>query len=80
MTSKYSGSSKFCVQKCYRLQDLTTYAILPMNMKIIDLLLKRKQKKTTEVVDFYQESIDRVGRDQIRKLVEKGLNIPVLMM
>ena len=59
---------------------MTTCAILPTNMRILKLLLKRRQKKTVGVVDFYQESIEKVGRDQIRKLVEKGLNIPVLIM
>ena len=57
-----------------------TCAILPTNMRILKLLLKGRQKKTVGVTDFYQESIEKVGRDQIRKLVEKGLSIPVLIM
>ena len=80
LTYKYSGISKFCTQKCYRLQGLTTCAILPTNMRILKLLLKRRRKKTVGVTDFYQESIEKVGGDQIRKLVEKGLSIPVLIM
>ncbi len=59
---------------------MTTCAILPTNMRILKLLLKRRRKKTVGVTDFYQESIEKVGGDQIRKLVEKGLSIPVLIM
>ncbi|OGH17909.1 MAG: hypothetical protein A2868_00685 [Candidatus Levybacteria bacterium RIFCSPHIGHO2_01_FULL_40_15b] len=33
-----------------------------------------------KVVDFYQDSIEKIGRDQFKKLVEKGLNIPVFAL
>ena len=33
-----------------------------------------------KVVDFYQDSIEKIGRDQFKKLVEKGLSIPVFAL
>ena len=33
-----------------------------------------------KVVDFYKDSIEKIGRDQFKKLVEKGLSIPVLAL
>ena len=39
---------------------------------------KRRAKKI--FIDFYQESIEKQGRDQIKKLADKGMNIPVIML
>ena len=36
--------------------------------------------QTGKVVDFYQDSIEKIGRDQFKKLVEKGLSIPVFAL
>lgn len=36
--------------------------------------------RTGKVLDFYQDSIEKIGRDQLKKLVEKGLSIPVFVV
>jgi len=48
-------------------------------MKIFGIF-KRPEKKPLKVSDFYQESLDKFGRDQIKKLVEKGLSIPIAVL
>lgn len=65
---------------CYRLQELTLYAILPLNMKIFEIFKKEEKSKARKVSDYYQASLDKFGRDQIKKLVEKGLSIPVAIL
>ncbi len=51
-------------------------------MKLLKFFRAKKTKKDgaiamPKVVDFYQDSIEKIGRDQFKKLVEKGLSIPV---
>ena len=31
-------------------------------------------------MDFYQDSVEKAGRDQIRKIVEKGLSFQVFLL
>jgi len=42
----------------------------------------RKQKKTSakEILDYKMETQVKQGRDQFKKLVEKGINIPVALL
>lgn len=52
-------------------------------LKIFKLQNKRRNLNihgSGKVVDFYQDSIEKIGRDQFKKLVEKGLSIPVLAL
>ena len=49
-----------------------------LTVKIFKFL--RQKEKKRNIVDFYQDSIEKVGRDQIQKLVDKGLNIPVFVL
>ncbi len=37
-----------------------------------------KKKKKEIVLDFYQNSINRIGKAQIKKIVERGLSMPVV--
>ncbi len=46
-------------------------------MKFISFFTRKNRKEKTLIRDFYQDSIDKMGRDQIQKLVDKGLSIPV---
>ena len=55
-------------------------------MKLLKLF-KAQNKKTSlnvysagKVIGFYQDSIEKIGRDQFKKLVEKGLSIPVFAL
>lgn len=58
----------------------------PKNMKLLKIFkLQNKGRdlnipQAGKVVDFYQDSIEKIGRDQFKKLVEKGLNIPVFAL
>ncbi len=49
-------------------------------MNILKLLKKRNKMKPRKNVDFYQESVERAGRDEILKLVEKGLSFRVTLL
>jgi hypothetical protein len=42
----------------------------------------RKQKKTSNktVSDYRMEMLVKQGRDQFKKLIEKGINIPVALL
>lgn len=46
-------------------------------MKFFEFLRKEKKIK---VIDHYQISLDKFGRDQIKKLVAKGLSIPIVVL
>lgn len=48
-------------------------------MRFLKFLTKEDKKKNT-LQDLYQESISKLGRDQIKKLVDKGLSIPVVIL
>ena len=56
------------------------------NMKLLKIFKLQKRSgnlnipQAGKVVDFYQDSIEKIGRDQFKKLVEKGLNIPVFAL
>ena len=62
------------------MQVLTLYAILQIIMGILGIFQKEKKEKTRKVSDYYQASLEKFGRDQIKKLVEKGLSIPVAIL
>lgn len=49
-------------------------------MKVFNLFSKTSKKKRRNISDYYQDSINRIGKEQIRKLVEKGLGIPVALL
>lgn len=49
-------------------------------MKFLKLLLQRNKKASRPMVDFYQDAIQLVGKDQIKRLAEKGLSIPIVML
>lgn len=59
---------------------MTLYAILQIIMGILGIFQKDKKEKTRKVSDYYQASLEKFGRDQIKKLVEKGLSIPVAIL
>ena len=57
-----------------------TCAILLLSMNFLKLLRKKQNKKGVRLVDFYQDSIEKIGSDQIKKMVERGISIPVVML
>lgn len=73
--------------KCYRLMSSLSCAILFQELKQNRCLLmtfsifgRDKKKVKKGLSDFYQESINKAGKEQFKKLVEKGLNIPVVLL
>lgn len=48
-------------------------------MNVLRNIINGKNKKQ-KLIDYYQESINRIGREQFIRLVKKGLNIPVVLL
>ncbi len=49
-------------------------------MKILKFFKKGQKEESKRGLDFYQESIEKIGRDQIKKLVDRGLSFPILVI
>jgi hypothetical protein len=49
-------------------------------MRLLKLISSKLKKKEKRIVDFYQDSIEKSGQDQIRQLVEKGLSFKVIVL
>jgi hypothetical protein len=47
-------------------------------MKFFLFQSKKENKKT--ISDYKQEMLMKVGREQFRKLLEKGLSVPVVLL
>ena len=58
---------------------MTTCATIPLDMKFN--FLGNKNRKTVKTIsDYKQEALVRVGREQFKKLLEKGISIPVVLL
>jgi len=49
-------------------------------MKILKVFGKSAKKEKRILVDFYQASIEKVGREQIQKIVDRGLSLPIVTL
>lgn len=49
-------------------------------MKFLKLFTFKNKKPVRKVADFYQAQIEKAGRDQIQKIVDRGLSLPVFLM
>ncbi|HVZ11846.1 MAG TPA: hypothetical protein VG965_02345 [Patescibacteria group bacterium] len=49
-------------------------------MKFPKLLKANQKKEAKRIVDFYQDQIEKAGRDQIQKMVDRGLSLPVFLL
>lgn len=49
------------------------------NMQVLKILTIRG-KKEKKGLDIFQASIDKVGKAQIQKIVDRGLKFPVFML
>jgi len=47
-------------------------------MKLLNF--KRNKQETAKVEDYKQDLLIKLCRDQFRKLLEKGLNVPVVLL
>lgn len=43
-------------------------------------LFATQKKKRIAGTDIYQDSVNRVGKEQFKKLLEKGLNVPIVLL
>jgi hypothetical protein len=46
-------------------------------MKILKIFKGSARKRAEKNISYYQKSIEQAGRDQLQKLVEKGLTFQV---
>jgi len=50
-------------------------------MKILSVLFTAKEEKTSDKeAETQQELLNRLGREQFKKLVDKGLGVPVALL
>lgn len=49
-------------------------------MNILKLFGKGKPKKQSMTLDAVQEALNKVGREQFRRLMDKGLKVPVVLV
>lgn len=47
-------------------------------MKILKLFTKEKKKE--EKTDLHQDSVNKLGKEQFKKILEKGLQVPVVLL
>ena len=58
---------------------MTTYDTIPLDMKF-NFLGNKNRKTVKTIADYKQEALVRVGREQFKKLLEKGISIPVVLL
>jgi len=61
------------------LTHLTSYDTIQLIMKL-NILGKNKAVTARTIADYKQEILVKQGREQFKKLLEKGLNIPVVLL
>ena len=49
-------------------------------MKLLSYFLSKKKQKVKTVEEYEQEALIKAGREQFKKLAEKGLRIPVVLL
>ncbi len=47
-------------------------------MKLLKLFIKEKKKEAK--TDLYQDSVNKLGKEQFKKILEKGLQVPVVLL
>ena len=73
---RYYSFYMFCA---IGLTHLTTYAKIQLTMKF-NLLGATKIKAVKTISDYKQDILVKQGREQFKKLLEKGISIPVVML
>lgn len=61
------------------LTNLTSYDTIQLIMKF-NIFGKDKNKVVKTIADYKQDLLVKQGREQFKKLLEKGLNIPVVLL
>ncbi len=76
------GHTHFALQNAIGLTHLTTYdrmfLIMIFGLNIRWLADKKTSRKT--ISDYKMEILLKMGRDQFKKLADKGINIPVALL
>ncbi len=81
-TIKYSGIYDILRYICYRLTDLFTRDILAKDMKLFAHLfgtIEKKNRRKT-LVEYQEEMVGRLAKEQFEKLAKRGLQIPVVLL
>lgn len=58
---------------------MTTCGTIPVDMKF-NFLGSKSRKAVKTISDYKQEALVRLGREQFKKLLEKGISIPVVLL
>jgi len=61
------------------LTHLTTCATIPLDMKFNFLGIKGR-RVVKSISDYKQDALVKVGREQFKKLLEKGISVPVVLL
>ena len=59
---------------------LTTCAKIQVGMKIGFFKLFKGEKTVKTITDYKQEILVKAGREQFKKLLEKGISVPVVLL
>ena len=73
---------RLAVLRCFfaiGLTHLTTYDRILLSMRF-NLFGNRSKKAVKTISDYKQEILVKQGREQFKKLLEKGINIPVVLL
>lgn len=73
------GYRFFCVYFAIGLTPLTTYATIQLIMKL-NIFTKETRKTVRSISDYKQDALVRQGAEQFKKLLEKGIRIPVVLL
>ena len=73
-----TGHTVICCFFAIGLTDLTSYGRIRVGMRFQFYRGASKAKKT--LIDAKQEILVRQGREQFKKLLEKGINVPVVFL
>ena len=81
----------FLLAFSYRLQEVITCDILGIHMQIFAFMHRSEEKKLAErnkkaakmslkAGDSYQDSLNILGKEQFKKMLEKGLQMPIALL
>lgn len=57
---------------------MTRYVRIFSGMKLLNLFQKKGKRKT--IADYKQDLLVKQGREQFKRLLEKGLGVPVALL
>jgi hypothetical protein len=49
-------------------------------MKILKFLSRKNKKVSRRVIDLHQASVEKTGSAQLRKIVDRGMSLPIFVL